>query len=113
MPDKPMPEGCEWCRAGWKRHVCIWHTPAESSGMYPPIKYCTDATAADALIKQQADRILGLEKALRQLACRCKCFTHGYGCGLEEATCKRDWDHPCPKCVALKGAGVEEGANAD
>lgn len=105
---------CKWCA------VHLGHTgsdDAKATGVlpqsapnfvhkvYPPLvntplsQYlrCT-AMTFEAWAEWRIERLM---EALDNAPCKCKCFTHGYGCGLEEATCKRDWKNPCYKCKAL------------
>lgn len=44
------------------------------------------------------DTLTGL---LREAACNHRCLTHGFGCGVAEATCKPDLTYKCPKCQTL------------
>ena len=52
-----------------------------------------------------------LAKALRDQPCRCKCLTHGFGCGIGEATCHKDYSYECSRCEAL--ATLDRPAPAD
>lgn len=119
MPDSPKPKPEGWLpiekRAGMLKLGLFL------GDMFPQIakELLAHATAADAVIKQQADRILALEKALK----RAEIFEETIrDCGLPQEwelgdprikyvtvqIDKPDWER-CQK--ALEGAGVEEGAN--
>lgn len=50
-----------------------------------------------------------LAKALEEQPCRCKCLTHGFGCGIGEATCRKDYSYKCSRCEALGQFGIAEG----
>ena len=46
-----------------------------------------------------------MREALRDQPCRCRCMTHGHGCGLQEATCRKDGRYKCTRCAALAASG--------
>jgi hypothetical protein len=67
---------------------------------------CIGAETAEA-------RVAELEGALRLQPCRCKCKTHGFGRGLEEATCHKVYSYKCSRCAALARKGGEDASLPD
>jgi hypothetical protein len=52
-------------------------------------------------VKRLTRELADARAALRKQPCRCKCKTHGFGCGLQEATCQQDYSYKCSRCAAL------------
>lgn len=46
--------------------------------------------------------------ALTSQPCNCRCSTHGYGCGVQDATCHKDTTFKCTRCAALEQIGKEK-----